>query len=311
MKVTKGSVDPKWSAAEQVERARAATGRPWTSKTTDRELARMAQRFLTTNVKPGDDVPALPGRAGPVGPAPPAALRPRRLPLLRTDALRRLLPHRRRAPLAAARLPSAAGACCRPASARPSRSTRRARCRSRAPSRPPRPARRRRPNAPVLVNVFVPGGLDLLDTLVPGDAYGALRGPAPGAEGRPAGRAARHRLRRAPGAGGGAQRRPEGPLRPRPPGLHPGHRLRQPGSLALQQPALLGDRPRSRSTRRRGGWRAGPIATAGPTTRSRRCRWTPACRRCCAAATTRSPRCSRPTTPSRGCPACGASGRTA
>ncbi|HEY0361369.1 MAG TPA: hypothetical protein VGC83_03755, partial [Solirubrobacteraceae bacterium] len=28
------------------------------------------------------------------------------------------------------------------------------------------------PNAPVLVNVFVPGGLDLLDTLVPGDAYG-------------------------------------------------------------------------------------------------------------------------------------------
>jgi hypothetical protein len=56
VKVTKGSVDPKWSAAEQVERARAATGRPWTSKTTDRELARMAQRFLTTNVKPGDDV---------------------------------------------------------------------------------------------------------------------------------------------------------------------------------------------------------------------------------------------------------------
>jgi hypothetical protein len=56
VKVTKGSVDPKWSAAEQVERARAATGRPWTSKTTDRELARMAQRFLSTNVKPGDDV---------------------------------------------------------------------------------------------------------------------------------------------------------------------------------------------------------------------------------------------------------------
>ena len=139
----------------------------------------------------------------------------------------------------------------------------------------------------------------------------ALRRPAPGAEGRPAGRAGRHRLRRAPGAGGGAQRRAEGPLRPRPPGLHPGHRLRQPGPLALQQPALLGDRPRSRSTRRRGGWRAGPIATAGPTTRSRRCRWTPACRRCCAAATTPSPPCSRPTTPSRGCPGCGASGRTA
>jgi uncharacterized protein (DUF1501 family) len=29
------------------------------------------------------------------------------------------------------------------------------------------------PDAPVLVNIFVPGGLDLLDTLVPGDAYGA------------------------------------------------------------------------------------------------------------------------------------------
>src|SRR3954451_13207341 len=28
------------------------------------------------------------------------------------------------------------------------------------------------PNAPVLVNVFVPGGLDLLDTLVPTAAYG-------------------------------------------------------------------------------------------------------------------------------------------
>jgi len=28
------------------------------------------------------------------------------------------------------------------------------------------------PNAPVLVNVFIPGGLDLLDTLVPVDAYG-------------------------------------------------------------------------------------------------------------------------------------------
>jgi uncharacterized protein (DUF1800 family) len=56
VKVTKGSIDPKWSAADQVERARIATGRPWTSQTTDRELARMAQRFLTTNVKPGDEV---------------------------------------------------------------------------------------------------------------------------------------------------------------------------------------------------------------------------------------------------------------
>src|SRR6185437_7578356 len=56
VKVTKGSIDPKWSAAEQVERARAATGRPRTSKTTDRELARLARGFLTTDVTPGDEV---------------------------------------------------------------------------------------------------------------------------------------------------------------------------------------------------------------------------------------------------------------
>jgi hypothetical protein len=57
VKVSKGSADPKWTAAQQVEHARAATGRPWTSATTDRELVRMARRFLTTNVKPGADVP--------------------------------------------------------------------------------------------------------------------------------------------------------------------------------------------------------------------------------------------------------------
>src|SRR5512133_3663185 len=77
------------------------------------------------------------------------------------------------------------------------------------------------PDAPVLVTVFVPGGLDLLRHAGPRRRLRAPRGPAPGAEGRPAPRAAGHRLRRAPGAGGGAQRRPEGPLRPRPSGLHP------------------------------------------------------------------------------------------
>jgi len=57
VKVAKGVVDPTWTAAEQVERARAATGRPWTSANTDRELLALARRFLTANVKPGDEVP--------------------------------------------------------------------------------------------------------------------------------------------------------------------------------------------------------------------------------------------------------------
>jgi uncharacterized protein (DUF1800 family) len=57
VKVAKGTVDPKWTPTEHVARARAATGRPWTSATTDRELRKLAQRFLTINVKPGDDVP--------------------------------------------------------------------------------------------------------------------------------------------------------------------------------------------------------------------------------------------------------------
>ena len=55
--MAKGSVDPTWSPAEQVERARAATGWPWTSAVTDRELQRLARRFLTIDVKPGADVP--------------------------------------------------------------------------------------------------------------------------------------------------------------------------------------------------------------------------------------------------------------
>jgi uncharacterized protein (DUF1800 family) len=57
VKVAKGTVDPKWTPAEQVERARAATGRPWTSAATDRELLRLARRFLSINVKPGAEVP--------------------------------------------------------------------------------------------------------------------------------------------------------------------------------------------------------------------------------------------------------------
>ena len=55
--VQKGTVDVTWKPAEHVERARAATGRPWTSPTTDRQLLALARRFLSTNVKPGAEVP--------------------------------------------------------------------------------------------------------------------------------------------------------------------------------------------------------------------------------------------------------------
>jgi uncharacterized protein (DUF1800 family) len=55
--VREGSADPRWSAAEHVRRARRATGRPRTSAATDRELARMAHRFLTTDVRRGQRVP--------------------------------------------------------------------------------------------------------------------------------------------------------------------------------------------------------------------------------------------------------------
>jgi len=55
--VKKGTVDVAWKPSEHVERARAATGRPWTSPVTDRQLHALAQRFLTINVKPGAEVP--------------------------------------------------------------------------------------------------------------------------------------------------------------------------------------------------------------------------------------------------------------
>jgi uncharacterized protein (DUF1800 family) len=51
--VAKGSADPGWTAEEHVERARAATGRPWTSPATDRELLTLARRFLREGVRPG------------------------------------------------------------------------------------------------------------------------------------------------------------------------------------------------------------------------------------------------------------------
>jgi uncharacterized protein (DUF1800 family) len=55
--VVKGTVDPAWKPAEHVERARIATGRPWTSPATDRQLLALARRFTTINVKPGAEVP--------------------------------------------------------------------------------------------------------------------------------------------------------------------------------------------------------------------------------------------------------------
>jgi uncharacterized protein (DUF1800 family) len=56
VKVEDGSVDPSWTAAEHVARAREATGQPWTSPATDGQLDAMAKRFLTTNLKPGAEV---------------------------------------------------------------------------------------------------------------------------------------------------------------------------------------------------------------------------------------------------------------
>jgi hypothetical protein len=55
--VKKGTIDATWKPSEHVERARIATGRPWTSATTDRQLHALAQRFLSMHVKPGAEVP--------------------------------------------------------------------------------------------------------------------------------------------------------------------------------------------------------------------------------------------------------------
>ena len=290
MKVTKGSVDPTWSAAEQVERARAATGPPVDERDAPTaSCSGMARRFLTTNVKPGDDVAALPGRARPVGPAPPAALRPRRLPLLsdrmhcddfsRTDAERR---SRLEAPISRRRLLQAGlGATVSLYAARAmplARAFEAAEAERAGGAQRAGAGQRLRPRRPGPARHAGPRG-----RLRP------LRRPAPGAEGRPAVRSARQRLRRAPGAGGGARRRPQGPLRPRH-GSASSPASTTPTPTSRTSTAGTSGRPASsRSARRRAGSRAGPIATAGPTTRSRRCRWTPACRRCCAAAATRSP----------------------
>ena len=98
------------------------------------------------------------------------------------------------------------------------------------------------PNAPVLVSVFLPGGVDLLDTLVPLHEYGRYADLHPKLK-VPGITARRRRLRRPPGARGGHRRRCQGPLRARQDRLPAGHRLREPGPVALPLAPLLGDRP--------------------------------------------------------------------
>src|SRR4051812_20525360 len=81
------------------------------------------------------------------------------------------------------------------------------------------------PNAPVLVNVFVPGGLDLLDTLVPGDAYARYADLRPALKVAQPVALAGTGFRVHPALGGGVNGGGEGPFSPRPPGLLPRARL--------------------------------------------------------------------------------------
>ena len=106
------------------------------------------------------------------------------------------------------------------------------------------------PDAPVLVSVFLPGGVDLLDTLVPLHDYGRYADLHPKLKiaGLPLGGAA---FGVHPVARSGARRRRQGPVRARQDRLPAGHRLREPGPVALPLAPLLGDRPDHR--RRRAG----------------------------------------------------------
>jgi uncharacterized protein (DUF1800 family) len=53
VKVAEGSADEAWTPEQHVEHARTATGRPWTSPSTDRELLTLARRFLSEGGRPG------------------------------------------------------------------------------------------------------------------------------------------------------------------------------------------------------------------------------------------------------------------
>ena len=98
------------------------------------------------------------------------------------------------------------------------------------------------PNAPVLVSVFLPGGVDLLDTLVPLHDYGRYAdlhkelkvesAALPGGSG----------LGLNPSLSPRRRRRGQGPLRARQDRLPARDRLPRPRPLPLPLPPLLGDR---------------------------------------------------------------------
>ncbi|HWI21061.1 MAG TPA: DUF1800 domain-containing protein [Baekduia sp.] len=54
LKVTKNSIPTSWSSSKHIAKARSATGSPWTSDATDRELKRMAKEFLSAGRGRGD-----------------------------------------------------------------------------------------------------------------------------------------------------------------------------------------------------------------------------------------------------------------
>jgi uncharacterized protein (DUF1800 family) len=53
LKVRKNSIPTSWSARKHISKARSATGKPWTSPATNRELGRMAKEFLAADRKKG------------------------------------------------------------------------------------------------------------------------------------------------------------------------------------------------------------------------------------------------------------------
>ena len=165
------------------------------------------------------------------------------------------------------------------------------------------------PQAPVLVTVFVPGGLDLLDTVVPVADYGRYADLRPGlkvaAPLELAGTGVGLHPSLGTGLGGGLKGLfDRGRL-----GLLPGIDYADPTSRTPTR-ATSGRPGWSRSATARAGSDAGWTATAPRTTRSRASRSRASSRRCCAAPARPSPRCPRPPTPRAGSPASGTSGRT-
>ena len=106
------------------------------------------------------------------------------------------------------------------------------------------------PNAPILVNVFLPGGCDLLSTLTPLWRAGPLNDlrRTLGDERRRR-RSASSGLGLHPSLSDGRQRRRARPVRGGQDRLPARHRLREPRPLALQLAQLLGDRDRQPARR--------------------------------------------------------------